>query len=148
MYSTKQLLNEKGRDIYRVKPDAQVLEAIEIMAAHNVGALVVMDDDDQLVGLVSERDYARKVILKGKASRTTPVNEIMSSRVVTVTESHSLDDCLSIMTKHSIRHLPVVEDGAVVGVLAIGDLVRAKMRDQEHQIESLELYISGSLPYS
>ncbi len=142
MESLHQLLDRKGRDIYAVGPDDQVYDAIHKMAEKEVGALLVMQDD-KLAGVISERDYARKVILEGKASKTTPVAEIMSSEVITVSLSDSVDECLRRMTKHRIRHLPVVDGEKVVGVLSIGDLVKAKMVDQQHQIESLEQYISG-----
>lgn len=143
MHSIHQILDAKGREVFGVHPQSQVIEAIQVMADHGVGALVVLDDDQNLAGVVSERDYARKVILKGKSSRSTPVGEIMTSDVITVTEDDTVDKCLAIMTQHQIRHLPVVEGKKVVGVLAIGDLVRAKIDDQEHQIESMEQYIAG-----
>ena len=143
MHSIHQILDSKGHDVFGVHPQAQVIEAIQMMADRGVGALVVLDDDKNLAGVVSERDYARKVILKGKSSRSTPVGEIMTSDVVTVTEDSTVDECLALMTQYQIRHLPVVEGKKVVGVLAIGDLVRAKIDDQEHQIESMEQYIAG-----
>lgn len=147
MYSMKQFLDRKGRHVYRVHPEAPVFEALTIMAEKNIGALVVLDDDDKLVGMLSERDYARKVVLKEKTSRETPVREIMTGQVISVTEEHSLDDCLHTMTRHNIRHLPVVSKGTVVGVLGIGELVQLKMQEKEKEIESLGLYIAGGLPY-
>ncbi|MDX1569279.1 MAG: CBS domain-containing protein [Xanthomonadales bacterium] len=145
--STKQFLDQKGRVVFHIGPDAQVLEALEIMADKDIGVLVVLDDRNRLVGMFSERDYARKIILKKKTSRSTPVSEVMTSKVVTVTEEHSLDDCLAIMTKHNIRHLPVTHGGTVVGVLGIGELVRQKLREKDHEIETLEQYISGGVAY-
>ena len=147
MLSTRQFLDQKGRTVYSIAPDAPVFEALELMAEKNIGALAVLDGMGRLLGMVSERDYARKVILKQKTSAETPVEEIMTAKVVTVTEDHSLDDCLGIMSKHNIRHLPVLEGSRVISVLGIGELVQQKLREKDHQIESLELYISGGLAY-
>lgn len=142
MQSVNQLLDQKGHDLYAVRSDDVVFDAIKMMADQRVGALLVMEDN-QLKGVVSERDYARKVILNGKSSRSTHVGEIMTSEVITVSPHQSVDDCLKIMTGYKIRHLPVVEDDVVVGVLSIGDLVKSKLEDQQRQIESLEQYIAG-----
>lgn len=147
MISIQQFLDQKGRDVYSVRHDAPVFEALQLMSARNCGALVVLGDNDQLVGVISERDYARKVILLEKASVDTPVSEIMTRDVVTVTESHSLDQCLTLMSQHNIRHLPVVERGAVVGVLGIGELVELKMEAKEYEIQTLTKYVSGNLAY-
>ncbi|MEM9304710.1 MAG: CBS domain-containing protein [Pseudomonadota bacterium] len=146
-FSTKQFLDSKGRVVYRIEPDKPVLEALKIMADKNIGALVVQDAQGRLVGMLSERDYARKVILEDKTSAATPVRDIMTAQVISVTEEHSLDDCLNIMSKHNIRHLPVVKYGKVVGVLGIGELVQQKMQEKEEEIESLGMYIAGGLPY-
>ena len=147
MYSIRQFLDEKGREVYSVRVDAPVFEALELMAEKNCGALVVLDKQDRLAGVLSERDYARKVILRKKASIDTPVSEIMTAEVVTVDESHTLDQCLSIMSQHNIRHLPVVDRRQVVGVLGIGELVQHKMAEKEHQIENLTRYIAGNIAY-
>jgi CBS domain-containing protein len=136
----RHLLDRKGRAIYSVKPDDPVLEAIRVMADHHVGALLVMEGA-RLVGIVSERDYARKIILKGRSSADTPVSQIMSSPVLTVGPQSSVQECMELMTEHRVRHLPVVESGRVVGVVSIGDLVKAVMQDQQETIEQLESYI-------
>ncbi len=142
MQSVNQLLDQKGHELFAVRSDDVVFDAIKMMADQRVGALLVMEEG-QLKGVVSERDYARKVILNGKSSRSTHVGEIMTSEVITVSPHQSVDDCLKIMTGYKIRHLPVVEDNDVVGVLSIGDLVKSKLEDQQRQIESLEQYIAG-----
>lgn len=144
MHSIAQLLDEKGRTIYSVRPDQKVYEAIVEMAERGIGALLVMEGD-QLAGMLSERDYARKVILKGKSSKETSVREIMTPEVITVAQSDTVDACLQLMSENRIRHLPVVEDGKVVGVLSIGDLVKCVISDQKQQIESLERYVVGEL---
>jgi CBS domain-containing protein len=140
MAIASQLLKHKGRVIHRVAPEAPVLEAIRLMAEHGVGALLVMQGDT-LLGVVSERDYARKVILKGRSSNDTPVREIMSSPVTTVRAEQSVHDCMRIMSEHRFRHLPVVDDDGVVGVLSIGDLVRSVVEEQQKTIADLEQYI-------
>jgi len=140
MAIASQLLKHKGRVIHSVVPDAPVLEAIRLMAEHGVGALLVMQGE-QLIGVVSERDYARKVILKGRSSNETPVRQIMSSPVLTVRADQSVHDCMRIMSEHRIRHLPVVDDQGVIGVLSIGDLVRAVVEEQQRTIADLEQYI-------
>ncbi len=137
----KLILNQKGRDVWSVAPDASVYSAIEIMAEKGVGALVVTDGN-QLVGIISERDYARKVILRGKASKDTLVSDVMTRDVITATDSVTIDEAMSLMTDRRIRHLPVVEDGAVTGVVSVGDLVKFKLKDQENLIEHLENYIT------
>jgi CBS domain-containing protein len=140
MTYVSQLLDRKGRAIYSVEPEDPVLEAIQLMADHHVGALLVMKGV-ALVGIVSERDYARKVILMGRSSAETPVWQIMSSPVLTVSPRHSVQDCMELMTEHRVRHLPVVESDSVVGVVSIGDLVKAVIQDQRETIEQLESYI-------
>ena len=139
------LESKENKEVYSVAPSHSVYEAVKSMAEHGVGALVVLSQDD-LIGIVSERDYARKVILKGKASTDTPVREIMSSPVVHVTKEHRVDDCMAIMTEHHCRHLPVVSDGVVVGMVSIGDLVKWIISGQEQTIRELECYIAGEYP--
>ncbi|HWG28913.1 MAG TPA: CBS domain-containing protein [Steroidobacteraceae bacterium] len=140
MTYVSQLLDRKGRATYSIEPEDPVLEAIQLMADHHVGALLVMKGE-QLVGIVSERDYARKVILMGRSSAETPVWQIMSSPVLSVSLRHSVQECMEIMTEHRVRHLPVVESEQVVGIVSIGDLVKAVIQDQQATIEQLESYI-------
>jgi CBS domain-containing protein len=140
MAIVRQLLDGKGRALYSVAPEDPVLEAIRLMAEKHVGALLVMRGEE-LMGIVSERDYARKVILLGRASHDTPVSQIMSSPVHTVSPDTSVDDCMRIMTERRIRHLPVVERGRVAGVISIGDLVKAVIQEQQNTIKQLENYI-------
>jgi CBS domain-containing protein len=141
MAIASQLLKHKGRVIHSVVPEAPVLEAIRLMAEHGVGALLVMQGE-QLIGVVSERDYARKVILKGRSSSETPVSQIMSAPVLTVHADQSVHDCMRIMSEKRIRHLPVVDASSmVIGVLSIGDLVRAVLEEQQRTIADLEQYI-------
>ncbi len=140
MTMVAQLLKHKGDTIYSVDPEAPVLEAIRLMAEHGVGALLVMRSH-QLLGVVSERDYARKVILKGRSSSETPVQQIMSAPVFTVRSDQSVRDCMKIVTDRRIRHLPVLEHDRVIGVLSIGDLVRAVLEEQQQTIQELEQYI-------
>lgn len=139
------ILQRKGGNVWSVKPDQSVYEAIEKMAEKSVGALLVISED-VLVGILSERDYARRVILQGRSSKTTQVKEIMTSPVVFVTPRHSMDECMSIMTSCHIRHLPVMQDRVVVGVVSIGDLVKSILAAQEGTIQQLEHYITGTYP--
>ena len=140
MTTVRQLLDRKGRVLFSVEPEAPVLEAIRAMAAHHVGALLVMQGE-ALGGIVSERDYARKVILRGRSSADTPVSDIMSSPVLTVAPDTSVQTCMELMTDKRVRHLPVLDGGRVIGVVSIGDLVKAVIAEQQHQIEQLESYI-------
>ena len=142
MKLVQHLLDSKGRDIISISADASVLDAIKIMADKAVGSLLVMQGD-ALQGIVTERDYARKVIIKGRSSETTQVGEIMTSEVCTATLQDTVNNCMTIMSDRKIRHLPVVDDGAVVGMISIGDLVQAIISDQQEEIEHLEHYISG-----
>ena len=134
-----------GRDVYTIGPKASVYDALSLMADRNIGALVVLDGG-RVVGIVSERDYARKVILIGKSSRETAVEEIMGAPAVTVTSRTTVAECLSLMTERYLRHLPVVDDELLVGLVSIGDLVKALFADQEERLGRIEAYISGTYP--
>jgi CBS domain-containing protein len=136
------VLKNKAGDLWSTTPNASVYEAIEIMAEKQVGALPVMEQG-KLLGIISERDYARKVILKGRLSKETPVSDIMTSPVITVTLQHSVGDCMHIITEKRIRHLPVVENDRLIGVISIGDLVNWVITEQQQTIRHLEAYISG-----
>lgn len=140
MTTARHLLDRKGRAVYSIGPDEPVLEGIRLMAEHHVGALLVMQGDE-LVGIVSERDYARKVILKGRSSADTPVSQIMSAPVVTVALNNSVQECMQLVTARRLRHLPVLDGKKVVGIISIGDLVKAVMEEQQQTIEQLESYI-------
>jgi len=140
--NVRHLLDGKGRAIYSVEPDDPVLKAIRLMAEHHVGALLVMQGAE-LRGIVSERDYARKVILRGRSSSETPVSEIMSSPVHTVSPETTLEECMRLVTDRRVRHLPVVDKGRVVGVVSIGDLVKAVIDEQAEELEQLQRYIAG-----
>jgi len=140
MTTMRHILDRKGRAIHCVSPEDPVLEAIRLMAEHHVGALLVMRGEE-LAGIVSERDYARKVILLGRSSSDTPVWQIMSSPVTTVGPGAGLEECMRIMTERRIRHLPVLEGQRVIGVISIGDLVKSFIEEQRETIEQLESYI-------
>jgi CBS domain-containing protein len=141
----RSLLRQKGSGVWSVSPDATVFEAIEQMSEKHIGALAVLMSG-KLAGIVTERDYARKVILKGRHSRETKVREIMSTPVLFVTPEHTIDDCMRLMTTRRIRHLPVLEGESVVGMLSIGDLVSWIISSYEHTIHHLQSYINGSYP--
>ena len=140
MIIVRQLLDGKGRQVFAVAPGAAVLDAIRTMAERHVGALLVMEGE-KLSGIVSERDYARKVILMGRSSADTPVRDIMTAAVITVQPETPVEKCMQIMTERRVRHLPVIENGRVVGMVSIGDLVKAVIAEQQQQIEQLESYI-------
>ena len=137
-----EIIENKGDEVWFIGPHATVYEAIEIMADKGVGALVVMENE-KLVGIISERDYARKVILQGRSSRDTPVLDIMSSPVIETSPDSTVDDCMAVMSDNKIRHLPVMQDDKLLGVISIGDLVKETIREQKSTIEQLERYISG-----
>ena len=139
------LLDRKGRRVFSIAPEASVYSAIEQMAERGIGALVVLDHE-RLAGVFSERDYTRKVILAGRSSRETEVGEIMSTDLVTVAPTDGVNHCLRLMTENRVRHLPVVADGFVVGVLSIGDLVKQVIAEQEDTIDHLQSYIAGAYP--
>ena len=142
MKSIKQLLNSKGHDIWSIDPDSSVVDAIKLMAEKGIGALLVMSGD-KVVGIVSERDYARKVILKGRSSQQTLVRDVMTTRVLYASLDETAEECLAVMTEKRIRHLPVVDGDRVVGVVSIGDLVKAVISDQKFMIEQLTNYIGS-----
>ena len=141
MHNIRDILHKKGTAVWSTSPDETVLEAIRRMAEHGVGALLVLENN-KLVGLFSERDYSRKVILKGLRSRDTPVRRVMSTPALTISPDATVQEGLSTMTEKFIRHLPVTDDSGVIGVVSIGDLVKAVIEDQEALIEQLERYIS------
>jgi CBS domain-containing protein len=140
MTTVRHLLDGKGRALFSIEPEDPVLEAIRMMAERHVGALLVMRGAE-LAGILSERDYARKVVLLGRSSAETPVWQIMTSPVVTVSPDNSIQDCMRLMTERRIRHLPVVDGGGVVGMISIGDLVKAVIEEQQQTIAQLETYI-------
>jgi CBS domain-containing protein len=142
MQTVSQLLKYKGSEVYSVAPQDSVLHAIEVMATRHVGALLVMSQES-LIGIISERDYARKVILKNRSSHDTPVSEIMTSPATSVTPEDTVHHCMQLMTERRFRHLPVLKAGRVVGMLSIGDLVKAVIQEQTEHIEQLERYIAG-----
>jgi len=142
MKTIRQILTDKGSEIWTVSPDQTVFEAIQLMAIRRIGALLVMEEQ-QLSGIVSERDYAREVILQGRSSKDTPVKDIMSTSVISVAPDSRIEESLSLMTEHRVRHLPVLEQDRVVGVISIGDLVKEIIKEQQTTIEQLESYIKG-----
>lgn len=142
MRTVRQLLGAKAPEVFAVSPDDSVLDAIKLMALKGIGAVLTMQDG-RLVGIVSERDYARKVVLQGRSSSNTPVRDIMTADVVTVRLEDTVDHCMQIVTDHRIRHLPVVQGGNVVGVVSIGDLVKAVIEDQQLELDQLQRYIAS-----
>ncbi|UWX04370.1 CBS domain-containing protein [Pseudoxanthomonas sp. NC8] len=142
MRTVRQLLADKPAEIFAVAPDAPVVEAIRLMADKSIGAVLVLRGD-LLAGILSERDYARKVVLQGRSSADTPASAIMTAQVVTIGPDTPVSACMQLMTERRIRHLPVVEGGQVVGVISIGDLVKAVIADQQLELEQLQRYIAG-----
>ena len=142
MKLVQHLLDSKGHDIISVTAETSVLDAIKLMAEKMIGSLLIMQGDE-LKGIMTERDYARKVIIKGRSSESTEVGEIMTTDICSASSQQTVTDCMALMTKRKIRHLPVIDDGTVVGMLSIGDLVQAIISDQQEEIQHLEQYISG-----
>jgi len=143
MKTVRELLATKGSEIRSVKPTASVFDAIKLMDKHKVGGLLVLDRK-KVVGIITERDYARKVILKGKSSKQTPVKDIMTREVIYVSPDQTIEECMALMTEKHIRHLPVFDAGKLVGIISISDVVRANISDKEFLIEQLTQYISGA----
>lgn len=145
MLKVSKILSEKKiSNIIHVKPETTVIEALEIMAAHNIGTVVVLDDSENLVGIFSERDYARKGILQGRKAKSTPISEVMTPKVFTVEPEMTIQDCMEIMSERKFRHLPVkTKEGKLVGLLSVGDIVTALIKEQHNRINFLESYITG-----
>jgi CBS domain-containing protein len=143
MASVKNILETKGSTTFTIKPDTSVYHALELMVEKNVSALLVMEND-QLAGIFTERDYARKVVLKGKKSQETQISDIMTRDLITVTSESSIDECMELMTGKYIRHLPVVDGGKLTGIISIGDVVRSIIQEQKSIIGHMEQYIAGS----
>ena len=142
MRNIKQLLVDKGDDILTIGPNSSVYDAIKAMADNHVGSLLVMENEN-LVGIITERDYSKNIILKGKSSKNTPVKDIMVSNVLCVKPKQTVEECMALMTDKRVRHLPVIEDDKIIGIISIGDLVKAIISEQKFMIEQLEHYISG-----
>jgi CBS domain-containing protein len=142
MRVVRDILKEKGSEVYAIAPDASVYQALQLMAQKNVGALVVMEAD-RVAGLISERDYARKIVLKGKFSKDVPVREIMNADVVHVGPGEDIETAMELMTNHRVRHLPVFDNGRLIGIISIGDIVKAIIQHKEEIIGQLEDYIKG-----
>ncbi len=142
MRTIRDILQEKGFDIYAITPESSVFQALQLMAEKNVGALMVMTGDT-VEGLISERDYARKIVLKGRLSRDVPVREIMSPEIVAIGPEEDVERCMTLMTHKRVRHLPVFENGRLIGLISIGDIVKAIIEHKEETIRQLEKYIKG-----
>ena len=145
MKNVRDILREKGTAVYSISPDDTVYDALKLMAEKNIGSLVVLDEG-RIAGVISERDYARKIVLKNKFSRETKVKEIMTAEFTTVTLATDLDQCMELVTEKRLRHLPVVENDRVVGIISIGDIVKGIIDHKEYVIEQLESYIKGHQP--
>ena len=144
MRTVRQMMNEKAHRLLSIQPEHTVYDALLQMAEHDVGALIVLRGE-QLVGIFSERDYARKIILDGKTSKLTPISAVMTHDVICVDPDRTADECMALMTEKHVRHLPIIENKAVVGLISIGDVVREMISDQKHTIEQLEQYIMSQL---
>ena len=142
--TVQQILQSKGGSTYSVAPESTVLQALQLMADKNVSAVLVMEGQ-RLVGIFTERDYARKVVLRGLASKDTKVGDLMTQNVLTVSPAHSVDDCMNIMTNNHVRHLPVVSSGTIVGIVSIGDAVKSVIEQQQATIDQLSGYIAGGM---
>jgi CBS domain-containing protein len=142
MKTVRSLLQTKGHAVWTIAPDASVFEALKLMADKNVGALLVLEGDE-LAGVISERDYARKVVLRGRSSVDTPVRDIMTAGVISVHPDQTVEECMALMTDKHIRHLPVVADGRLIGIVSIGDVVKSIITEQGFMIEQLTSYIAG-----
>ncbi len=142
MGTVNEILNRKGRDVWSVPPDWMFIDALRHMAEKDVGALLVMHGT-KLVGIVTERDYARKIVLAGKSSRDTPVRDVMTTRVLCARPDQTVEECMALMTDKRARHLPILDHKQVIGLVSIGDLVKATIREQQFVIEQLQQYISG-----
>ena len=145
MITVSRLLETKPESVWTIRQDAMAYEALRIMEDKDIGALLVLNKEGELIGIFSERDYARKVILKGRSSRETPVSELMSEVVYSVCPGHTINDCMAVMTGGRVRHLPVLDNGKLIGVVSIGDVVSAIISDQETTIKDLENYITGGI---
>jgi CBS domain-containing protein len=142
MHTVKELLREKGSQVWTIGPQATVYEALELMATKNIGSVVVLEQGN-VAGIFTERDYARKVVLKGRSSKTTTVGELMITDVLYVSPDDPIEDCMALMTNKRLRHLPVMENGKLAGVVSIGDIVKVIISDREFTIRELERYITG-----
>ncbi len=145
MKSIHEILESKDRNVYHIGPSIRLYNALELMAEKDIGALIV-SEDDVIVGILSERDYARKVILQGKSSKEMTVDEIMSEDVIYITPDHTVEECMVLMTNKRVRHLPVMENNKLIGILSIGDVVKAIIDEKEFVIEQLVHYIKGTPP--
>lgn len=143
MTTVRSVLHAKDNNIWSIAPDAIVFDALKIMAEKNIGALLVMQKE-KVVGIFSERDYARKIVLKGESSHTTAIKDVMTSGVLSVHPEQSIDECMALMTNKHVRHLPVLENGNLIGIISIGDVVKAIISEHEYTIKQLENYITGS----
>ena len=142
MTTVKHVLDKKGNDVHFIHPGASVFDALKLMAENDIGSLVVLEDD-KLVGIITERHYAREIVLKGKTSSGTLVRDIMSTKVICARPDQSVEECMAVMTARAVRHLPVLEQGRLVGIVSIGDMVKSVIGDQKFIIEQLEHYIHG-----
>jgi len=143
MLRVKDLLSEKGNEVWSIGRSQSVYQAIEMMSLKEVGALTVVSDSGELIGIVSERDYARKVILQGRLSKETLISAIMTSEVISTDEDASVDECMALMTHRRIRHLPIVKEGQMIGMISVGDLVKSMLLEKDQKIEQLERYVRG-----
>jgi CBS domain-containing protein len=143
MTTVQRLLDEKGHNVWSVHPDDSVLNALQMMADKDVGALVVIDEHDKPVGIISQWDYSRRVILKGKSSPRTPVRDIMTTRIICARPEQTIEECMAVMTETHVRHLPVLHEERLIGIISIGDLVKGIITEQKFTIEQLVHYVQG-----